>query len=238
MLSLMSSLPPAADRPFRIQGTYFPPHAANVAGLDTAGVFSYIYANNVWGSDESVSGPGSADDATARLRAGIPPLLRDLGVRTLLDAPCGDFGWLSRTDLHGVRYIGLDIVPELVARNSRTFAKRNRRFLAGDLINDPLPGADAILCRDCLVHLSFDQIFAAFANMRASGARYLLSTTYVEIDANEDAATGDWRPLNLTLPPFGLPEPEALIVEGCEEGDGAYADKSLGLWRVADLPSR
>src|SRR5437660_1775959 len=38
------------------------------------------------------------------------------------------------------------------------------------------------------------------------------------------------------LPPVALPEPLEVIVEGCTEVGGAYADKALGLWRVADLP--
>jgi hypothetical protein len=30
--------------------------------------------------------------------------------------------------------------------------------------------------------------------------------------------------------------PQRVLVEGCTENGGAYADKALGLWRVADLP--
>jgi hypothetical protein len=29
-----------------------------------------------------------------------------------------------------------------------------------------------------------------------------------------------------------------LIDERCEEGDGGWRDKSLGLWRLDDLPDR
>ena len=35
---------------------------------------------------------------------------------------------------------------------------------------------------------------------------------------------------------FNLPAPEGVLVEGCLESEGAYADKALGLWRIADLP--
>ena len=41
----------------------------------------------------------------------------------------------------------------------------------------------------------------------------------------------------MTCAPFHLPAPEGLLVEGCLEGGGAYADKALGLWRIADLPT-
>ena len=55
--------------------------------------------------------------------------------------------------------------------------------------------------------------------------------------ANIDIVTGDWRPLNLERPPFGFPPAHELINEQCSEGNGAFRDKSLGLWRIADLPT-
>jgi hypothetical protein len=64
---------------------------------------------------------------------------------------------------------------------------------------------------------------------------YLLTTTFPDHDQNEDVEDGDWRLLNLELPPFSLPKPLAIFTEHCEEEGGAFADKSLALWRVATL---
>jgi hypothetical protein len=41
----------------------------------------------------------------------------------------------------------------------------------------------------------------------------------------------------LTLPPFNFPQPIEVITEGCTENDGRYADKSLMLWNISDLPA-
>jgi hypothetical protein len=71
--------------------------------------------------------------------------------------------------------------------------------------------------------------------VRASGARYLITTTFLEREANADVVDGNWRPLNLERAPFGFPPPAAVLIEGCEEEGGAYADKALGAWAVADL---
>ena len=98
-----------------------------------------------------------------------------------------------------------------------------------------LPAADVVLCRDCLVHLSLANIARVLDNVRRSGAAFLLTTTFTDHDVNEDIDDGDWRVINLERPPFNLPPPMAVIVEGCIEGAGDYADKSLGLWRVEDL---
>lgn len=42
--------------------------------------------------------------------------------------------------------------------------------------------------------------------------------------------------INLERAPFGFPPPLELVNEGCTEGDGRFADKSLALWRIAELP--
>jgi hypothetical protein len=232
----MAPLPPAARRPPVLANLRFQQHIDKLVGRDPVEIFTYIFDANLWGSAESESGLGSELSATAELRREIPALLRRVRARTLLDAPCGDFAWLAHADLGRVDYIGADIVAALIARNAQRYAAPRRNFLRLDLIRDPLPRADVVLCRDCLVHLNYPQIFATFANLRRSRCRYLLTTTFLELDANADVDTGDWRPLNLCLPPFRLPAPEAVIVEGCTEVGGAYADKALGLWKIVDLP--
>lgn len=155
----------------------------------------------------------------------------------MLDLPCGDLSWIRDTDLRDVAYIGADIVPELIRRNRRRFeADENKRFDVLDLTSDPLPGAGLILCRDCLVHFSFKDISKALRNLKRSSIKWLLTTTFPECDRNEDISSGDWRPVNLERPPFNFPEPERLINEHSTEGGGEFRDKSLGLWRIRNLP--
>ncbi|HEY2957433.1 MAG TPA: class I SAM-dependent methyltransferase [Actinomycetota bacterium] len=199
-------------------------------------LFTNIFRSNHWGGADSVSGGGSDLDQTSALRAALPGILQRLGVRSLLDAPCGDFHWMRRVDLPLEQYVGGDIVDDLVRRLQATYAAPGREFLRMDLTVDPLPRVDAILSRDCLVHFSFRQIDAAVRNFRRSGAVYLLTTTFTDRDRNQDIVTGDWRPLNLCAPPLGWPEPVTVINEGCTEGGSVFADKSLGVWELASLP--
>src|SRR5207237_4692594 len=101
-----------------------------------------------------------------RLRSGLPALLERIGVRTLPDLPCGDFAWMDRLDLKLDRYIGADIVGEIVERNAALFATTDGRvkFRKLNLLSDELPAAHAIRCRDCFVHLSFVYIGNVFVN--------------------------------------------------------------------------
>ncbi|MBW7962892.1 class I SAM-dependent methyltransferase [Bradyrhizobium sp. BR 10261] len=209
----------------------------NFAGLDLAARFDRIERINLWGAATSVSGLGSEDLATAAIRDALPGLLHRLGARSLLDAPCGDAGWIGSMQLD-VDYVGIDIVPSLIAANSARVARGELRghFAVADITRDSLPRCEVILCRDCLVHLSFQNIARAISCFRASGAQFLLVTTFPEWDDNSDCEDGDWRALNMTKPPFGWPAPRELINERCEEGGGGWRDKSLGLWRLDELP--
>src|ERR1044071_8813466 len=178
--------------------------------------FRQAYRANAWGDPESVSGPGSGIARTAAFRDEIPPLLRDLQAASLLDVGCGDFNWMRLIDLPVERYLGIDIVPELVEQNQRRHADRNHAFVLADFTRAELPSMDVILCRDCLVHFAFADVRAALRNFARSGSRWLLTTTFVDAGReNTDIATGDWRPLNLQLPPFNFPAPMRMIDERC-----------------------
>lgn len=204
---------------------------------DALATFRQIYQSNHWRGGESASGEGASGDQTARILAALPALCRALGVRRLLDLPCGEGHWMARADLGGVHYLGADLVPELVARAARDHAGPGREYRVLDLTASPLPDADLLLCRDALVHLSFADIARALANLRRATIPWLLATTFPGEARNEDIVTGDWRPLNLERAPFHFPAPVQLLNEGCTEGAGRFADKSLGLWRVRDLPA-
>ncbi len=200
-------------------------------------VFSRYYRGNKWSGQGSVSGRGSDDDQTATIVEALPRLFGQLDISTILDIPCGDFHWMKKVDLEHVEYIGGDIVGEMITRNRQLFQSGSISFQQLDLISDPLPRADLVLCRDCLVHLSFDDIFAALRNVCDSQAEYLLTTTFTAARDNGDILTGQWRALNLERAPFHFPAPLQVINEGCSEGGGTFRDKSLGLWALADLRS-
>ena len=200
-------------------------------------IFQAIYQGNLWGNAESRSGPGSTEARAADFLPDLLELLGNLHTRVLVDAPCGDFNWAAPLADAVDRYIGVDVVGEIVARNQRIASSPTAIFLRADLTKDPLPLGDVILCRDCLVHFAFADIWRALRNFQESGPRYLLATTFVERDENSDIATGGWRPLNLERPPFSFPSPIAVVDERCFHSDGAGRDKRLALWELASLPA-
>lgn len=195
--------------------------------------FDRIYRMNLWRGDESRCGPGSSLEETAVVRAELPGIVRRLGVRSLLDIPCGDFFWMKEVPLSLDAYIGAEVVSRLARDNTERYGAPNRSFVCLDIRDDPLPRVDLVLCRDCLDHFCIADIQQALANIVRSGATYLLATTYPDRELNPDIRSGDWRPLNLLQPPFGLPDPMELVNEGSSKP--GYPDKSLGLWRIRDI---
>ncbi len=198
--------------------------------------FNEIYAKNGFGGNESVSGPGSSLEQTHVIRNEIPKLIKELNAKTILDAPCGDLNWIKHVNLGVEKYIGIDIVPDMIAYNQKMYKNNYREFRVLDITKDKIPCVDIILCRDCFVHLSNKGIIRAIKGFKKSGSRYLLTTIFPSHQENVDMITGrGWRPINLTLPPFSFPPPLKLTREECSEQDGNYADKSLGLWELSAI---
>ena len=197
--------------------------------------FENIFKNNSWGGHDSVSGRGSDLDQTKHIIKEIPALFKDMGISTVLDIPCGDFNWMQNVDLSGIKYIGADIVEEIIKNNKNKYEKDNISFRHMNLIEDTLPQVDLILIRDCLVHMSYDDIFKLLNNVCNSMSQYLLTTSFTDRQDNKDIITGEWRPLNLQIAPFSLPKPIRIINEKCTQKKSSYADKSLGLWKISDI---
>ena len=222
-----------SERPPVLAHQRFVADRDSFAGLTLQQRFQRIHDTNLWGAEASVSGLGSELDATATLRAELPPLLKRLGATSLLDAPCGDAAWIARADL-GVRVTGIDIVPELIEQLRERVACGEifGDYHLADITRDPLPRADAILCRDCLVHFSLANIARAVDNFRRTSAAWLITTTFPDWQHNADCEDGDWRALNFERAPFNWGRPAELLNENCTEAGGGWRDKSLGVWRL------
>lgn len=200
-------------------------------------IFEKIHKHNIWRSKESVSGPGSTIRETKILVKKLPDIFEKYKIKAVLDIPCGDFNWMKTVDITSLdSYIGADIVKKIIDENNRKYKNRKIDFVCLDLIEDKLPKVDMVFVRDCLVHLSYKQIFEAIKNLKKSGSKYLMTTNYPVSGKNVDIVTGGWRPLKLTEAPFNFPKPIDSIIEGCEEINGVNSDKSMTLWKIADLP--
>ena len=206
----------------------------HIYSKNTSLVFQDKFRNNAWGSSESISGLGSELRQTQNLLTEMPLIFEKYKIKNIIDLPCGDFNWFRFLNYKFDSYIGADIVEELIELNNKKYGEFGK-FIKLNLLKDRLPAANLILCRDCLVHFSYNDIRRAIKNIKKSNIEYILTTTYISREVNGDILTGNWRPLNLQLSPFSFPEPIEIIIENSQEANGTRLDKALAMWRIKDL---
>ena len=194
-------------------------------------VFTEIYSNNLWTSQQSVSGIGSEYSNVLKLIEELPVLLKKYNINSMLDIPCGDYNWMQHVDLNNISYIGADIVDDLVKSNTEKHPSVDFRVL--DITSDKLPMVDLVFTRDCLGHLSNENVLKAIKNIKDSNSKFLLATSFTKYNHNTDIKDGGWKCINLMIAPFFL-NPIYLINEDCKEGYPHYNDKCMILFKLND----
>jgi len=149
--------------------------------LTAADAFSRIYESSLWSPtdgasyDSSASGIGVAAESFVRQ---VIEFMKNRGIESIADLGCGDFQVGQRiTSRCDVKYVGVDIVQAMVARNQISFGNDRISFLCADLAVDPLPDADLCLIRQVLQHLSNAEIHAVLENI--SHYKYALISEHV-----------------------------------------------------------
>ena len=172
--------------------------------------FELIYKFNYWGDKSSLSGTGSSIKKTENIRRELKKILIDYKIKSILDVPCGDFVWMKNflNIENSPKYIGGDIVQDLINILKEKNKKKNVDFLFINITNSNLPKADILVCRDCFIHFSNDNIKKSLNNFLKSGIKYILVSDSVISDnfRNYDINTGEFRKLDLTSEPFNLPK--------------------------------
>lgn len=208
--------------------------------MDLKKNLSSVWSN--WDTDnrrknlESKSGVGSSTINTEDLRKKLDSLFQILDIKSMIDAPCGDFNWM-RIFLKNktIQYIGIDIIEKNIINNNLIYKNDLTNFYLGDLRDCHIPKADLIFCRDCLVHLSHQDNEQIIKNFKKSDCKYLMMTTFSAREHNPDTNAPNWRPLNMRLYPYKFPEPIFTINENCSENRGKYSDKSICVWDLQEI---
>jgi len=199
--------------------------------------FTTIYQVKLWKGSESLSGYGSGFVYTENLRETIVQIVNDFQVMSILDLACGDFNWMRHVvDKITSSYLGADIVETIIEKNKEKYENDRVKFTTLDIVEDEIPSADLVICRDVLFHLPNESILKIINKIVESSSKYLLITNHVatETDSfeNTDISTGDFRRIDLFKPPFSLPKSYILDVE-----DWLYPDppRAMILFKVSQL---
>ena len=169
--------------------------------------FNEIYQHNLWSSNESLSGTGSELVNTLKLRNWLHANISKLKIRSLVDAPCGDFNWMKLVlPTIEINYLGLDIVHSVIEKNNSQYSNNKIKFKKSNICEDRIPNGDLIMVRDFLFHLSFYDIDNFLKNLQQTNYKYLLTSTHMvgEDFKNYNITSGDFRKIDIFKKPFNF----------------------------------
>ena len=126
-----------------------------------------------------------------------------MGVKSVIDAGCGDWNFSSAIDWGDASYLGVDIASDVVETARKKHEKGSIKFQVGD-ITEELPAADLLISKDVLQHLSNDLIQKFIRNNLKKGKYKWVILTNDRSSTNQDIKTGGYRGIDLSLPPFEL----------------------------------
>lgn len=207
-------------------------------------VFTSIWENYGFGGTESRSGPGSEFEHTADVRKWLKKIIPKYGIKSLVDIPCGDFNWMHDVVPSLESYVGGDIVAQCAVQNTRKYGNDKTKFIHFDLLADAIPAGDALLLRDILGHYSVDNGYKIVQNVLNSNCKYVISTTWYNINDpeyykahdNRGADTGRFYPINLMSAPFNFPEPNDFVEEVVHvDGHDLGVRKTLAIWEIGRI---
>jgi hypothetical protein len=185
-------------------------------------VFAHIYEAGLWGKNEAGvpnSGTGSTAELTVVYRAYLQHFLEEHDIHSVVDAGCGDWEFSRLIDWSGVDYKGYDLVESVVQQDRTLYAAPNREFIVADVVEADLPPADLLICKHVLQHLPSGDV-AKFLKQLPK-YKHALLVDGVDSESltapNAEIVAGQYRPIDLTQPPFNLhAQKELLYFDGLD----------------------
>lgn len=169
------------------------------------------------------------------LLALLPVILKRYNVKSFLDVGCSNRYWIKNVDWSDIRYVGIDIVKQIVDINKSLWT--DLEFYRVNPIEESIKeygDFDMIFIRNMLIHNTLHGCKSILENVKQSGATYLMASTSPEIEENIDNKAIWVQKRNLQIEPFNLPEPWDLIPEMIKTFK-VRENNYMGIWSVKDL---
>jgi SAM-dependent methyltransferase len=207
---------------------------SSLARYHRRATFRSVYRRAQWGKDgrsRFFSGIGSRGEPAARyadtLSAVIELVMRGREIPiTIVDLGCGDFSVAAEllARLPPVRYLGCDVVPELIRDNQTRYGSDRIAFKVIDIVSEDLPDGDICTVRQVLQHLPNLDIMHILKKLRKYEQIYvtegqpLIGEGVINPDkagsaeVRFDWRTGRGRGVELDQPPYSLSTEEVCRV--------------------------
>ncbi len=171
--------------------------------LNRRDAFTTIYKERLFGDipgEKFYSGDGSTGHFANVYCKLVEDLIREKGIRSLVDLGCGDFRIGACIAPLVEKYVGVDIVPDLIDHHQANRGSEQTSFACLDIVDDPLPAGDLCLLRQVLQHLNNDEIATVLEKL----------TAYKWVLVTENVSAGDVKFPNVDH----VHGPDTRLVEG------------------------
>jgi len=173
-------------------------------------------------------GKGSTVEITEPIRKFIEKSIVDYNIKSISDAACGDYSWMSLVNKHGSSYVGYDINDQMI----NELKYKDVSFKVFDITKTILPKTDLIICKDCLIHLTTEDGVKILRNFKKSGSKYLMTTTFDSIKKNSEldrmsySKQYGFRRINVKIAPYNLGSRLGKVK------DPVYDGKYFCMWEI------
>jgi SAM-dependent methyltransferase len=135
--------------------------------------------------------------------------------KVFVDLGCGDFEIGSEICKFSSKYIGVDVVEEVIKQNRKNYEIDNVNFMKKDIVKEDIPDGDVAFLRQVLQHMSNEEIKSVLEKIKKY--KYIFITEHYPgnenvNEKNLDIETGSGTRLSkdsavyLTEEPFNLKE--------------------------------
>ena len=162
-------------------------------------VFERLYQKGGWNG--LGSGPGSLVENNREYIWLLHKIIDYTpAIKTIVDIGCGDWQIMKELNLKK-NYVGIDVSPTVISKNEK-YVKENINFVVGNIVTDDLPDGDLCIIKDVLQHLPNKDVFNCLEKIKK--LKYCLITNDYTDSNTGDINIGEWRPINILLPPFSV----------------------------------
>ncbi|WP_254453199.1 class I SAM-dependent methyltransferase [Winogradskyella undariae] len=181
----------------------------------TKAVMEQIYDKKLWGGKDFDFYSGEGSHHTEIIQPYLDSIISFLKSHdndlVVCDLGCGDFNIGKQLTKHTKKYIGIDIVENLIERNKTLFKAKNLEFHCLNIVEDELHKADCIIIRQVLQHLSNVEILKIVEKLK--NYKYIILTEHLpqgnfEVNKDKIASQGirlkQNSGVNLLKAPFNL----------------------------------
>jgi hypothetical protein len=166
-------------------------------------VRDYSYFDNLYlrgGWDGNGSGNGSKPENNKEYLQLLHKIIDYTpNIKTVVDIGCGDWQLMKNFKMNK-KYIGIDVSKTVIDNNIKLYASENVNFINANPLVDHIPDGDLCIIKDVLQHLPNKDVFTILDIIKKY--KYCLVTNdYTECN-KRDIKIGEWRPVNILLPPF------------------------------------